>query len=114
MKRLASLSAAGFFLLGTFGLSSAYAAPNNRATNNKVADVTGCLQQGPDAREYTIKSSDGSTWEISTPRDVYLNNYVGETVTVAGDQTHSPAKTQQFSHHRRAYDVVVDSQGCNQ
>jgi len=113
MNRLASLSAAGIFLLGTFGLNTAYAAAGSHAPA-KATEVTGCLQPALNAREYTIKSSDGSTWEISTPRDVYLNNYAGETVTVAGDLSHSGAKTHKSIHHLRAYDVVVDSQNCQQ
>ncbi len=44
-----------------------------------------------------------------------LNNYVGQTVTVAGDAMHAlpnERKSHDASHYVRALDVVVDSESC--
>jgi hypothetical protein len=64
MNRTINLSAAAIFFVGTFGLSTAYAAPSPIGSNAKATEITGCLQQVPAAREYLLQSSDGTTWGI--------------------------------------------------
>jgi len=48
-----------------------------------VRDVTGCLSQGDSAKEFVLKGSDGSTWEIKSDK-VTLAEHVGHTVTATG------------------------------
>ena len=48
-----------------------------------VRDVTGCLSQGDDPKEFVLKSSDGSSWEVRSDK-VALAEHVGHTVTATG------------------------------
>lgn len=48
-----------------------------------VRDVTGCLSQGDDAKEFVLKGADGSTWEVRSDK-VALADHVGHTVTATG------------------------------
>ncbi len=48
-----------------------------------VRDVTGCLSQGDSAKEFVLKGSDGSTWEVKSDK-VTLAEHVGHTVTATG------------------------------
>ena len=48
-----------------------------------VRDVTGCLSQGDSAKEFVIKGSDGSSWEVQSDK-VALADHVGHTVTATG------------------------------
>jgi hypothetical protein len=48
-----------------------------------VRDVTGCLSQGDSAKEFVIKGSDGSSWEVQSDK-VALAEHVGHTVTATG------------------------------
>ena len=123
MKRLTSSSAASLFLLGTVSLGIAYSATAQQpsktgelASNNR-SEVTGCLQPTDIAREYSITDRDGSVWEISTDRDVYLNTFVGMTVKVKGDLAALDNKSDspQETHHRlHATNLIVVAQTCQQ
>jgi hypothetical protein len=115
MKRKLSITASALLFLGTAGLSTALAAPAPSVARPGTTEVTGCLQPGPVAKEYLIHTSDGTTWGVNEVRDLMLNNYVGQTVTVAGDAMHalpSERKSNAASHYVRALDVVVDSESC--
>jgi hypothetical protein len=49
-----------------------------------VRDITGCLSQGDDPKEFILKGSDGSSsWEVRSDK-VALAEHVGHTVTVTG------------------------------
>jgi len=48
-----------------------------------VRDITGCLSQGDDPKEFVLKSSDGSSWEVRSDK-VALAEHVGHTVTATG------------------------------
>jgi len=48
-----------------------------------VRDVTGCLSKGDSAKEFLLKASDGSTWEVQSSK-VALAEHVGHTVTATG------------------------------
>jgi hypothetical protein len=45
--------------------------------------VTGCLQKGHEAGEFSITGEDGKTWELSS-KSVKLDEHVGHQVTVTG------------------------------
>jgi len=85
-------------------------------------ELTGCLRQGPIAKEYLLLTDDGKTWAVtSADRDMYINYYVGQTVTVSGDVVHSTAaiktlasenKSAAAHGHLRAMDLMVDSETC--
>ena len=111
MKATISLftSAMLFCTLGTLAL---YGAPASHSASRTPTEVTGCLEQGPTAKEYLLKASDGTTWGINET-DMLMNNYVDHTVTVSGDQVHpTVAERNDAQHFLRAYDVVVESSNC--
>ena len=84
MNRTISLSAAALLCLGTLGPAGAYAA-TAPSSSHKLVEVTGCLQPGPTGKEYLIHTADGTTWGVNET-DMLMNNYVGRTVTIAGDR----------------------------
>jgi hypothetical protein len=112
MKATISLwitSAMFFCTLGTLAL---YAAPASHSASRTPTEVTGCLEQGPTAKEYVLKASDGTTWGINETA-MLMNNYVDHTVTVSGDRVHpTAAERNDAQHFLRAYDVVVESSNC--
>ena len=55
MKSIIRIWVAAMMLVGALGLNSAYAANPSRATYRQPVEVTGCLQQGPVAKEYLIR-----------------------------------------------------------
>jgi SH3 domain-containing YSC84-like protein 1 len=49
--------------------------------------VTGCLQKGDEADEFSIVGRDGKTWDLHST-SVKLDEHLGHTVTVSGPRTH--------------------------
>jgi len=49
--------------------------------------VTGCLQKGDEAGEFSITGEDGKTWEL-TSASVKLDQHLGHKVTVTGSTSH--------------------------
>lgn len=100
--------------VGALGISTAQAAPASQAKYQKPVEVTGCLQQGPVAKEYLIRTSDGATWGINEA-DMMMNNYVNQTVTVVGDAMRPTAAERTAGgsqHYLKAMDLAVDSETC--
>jgi hypothetical protein len=76
MKRtLAALSLLGFSLAG---------APSVLAkVNSTTVNMTGCLAQGTESHDYSIRDTDGRTYDL--PRtDVRLKKHVGHEVMLTG------------------------------
>jgi hypothetical protein len=48
-----------------------------------VRDITGCLMKGDSAKEFLLKGTDGSTWEVRSTK-VALAEHMGHTVTATG------------------------------
>ncbi|HEY6130217.1 MAG TPA: hypothetical protein VIW23_18740 [Candidatus Acidoferrum sp.] len=72
-------------LVLTLGLSSlAWTTQETQTkTKSKAITVTGCLQKGDEAGEYSIKSEDGKVYGLrSTTAD--LSKHLGHKVTVTG------------------------------
>lgn len=114
MKRTIGILATSIILVGTIGLGTALAAPAATGAQRGPTEVTGCLQQGPVAKEYLLHASDGTTWGINET-DMLMNDYLGRTVTIAGDVTRPTAseRTEGGAHHYLlARDVVVESGSC--
>jgi SH3 domain-containing YSC84-like protein 1 len=61
--------------------------------------VTGCLQRGGDAGEFSIIARDGKTWELHTT-SIKLDNHLGHTVTVTGPRTHESKAHEQAEEKR--------------
>ena len=56
-------------------------------TTAKPITVTGCLQKGDSADEFSITDENGKTWEVRS-RTVKLAEHVGHTVTITGVRHH--------------------------
>jgi hypothetical protein len=61
------------------------AAPEKKAEKSQT--VTGCLQKGDEAGEFSIKGEDGKTWGLRST-SVKLEQHIGHQVTVTGSTTH--------------------------
>ena len=61
------------------------AAPEKKAEKSQT--VTGCLQKGDEAGEFSIKGDDGKTWGLRST-SVKLDEHIGHKVTVTGSTTH--------------------------
>jgi hypothetical protein len=114
MKSTISIWTAAIMFVGTLGLSTAHATNAMHAVYKKPVEVTGCLQPGPVAKEYLIQASDGTIWGVNEA-DMYVNDYVGQTVTVVGDAIRPTADERTSGgaqHYLRAMDLVVESDSC--
>ena len=120
MKRKSGTWIAAIVFLLVLALGSAQA-ETAQQTLHKTVEITGCVQQGPAAKEYVLLGNDGSTWGvISAGKDMYMNDYVGETVTIVGDSMRPSARlkaaaeqnSQGIQHYARAMDVAVESETC--
>jgi len=69
------------------------AAPEKKADKPaQTQTVTGCLQKGDEAGEFSIKGEDGKTWGLRSTT-VKLDQHLGHQVTITGSTTES-AKTE--------------------
>ena len=62
------------------------AAPEKKAEKSSHT-VTGCLQKGDEAGEFSLKGEDGKTWGLRST-SVKLDQHLGHKVTVTGSATH--------------------------
>jgi hypothetical protein len=62
------------------------AAPEKKAEKS-THTVTGCLQKGDEAGEFSITGEDGKTWGLRST-SVKLDEHLGHKVTVTGSTTH--------------------------
>jgi SH3 domain-containing YSC84-like protein 1 len=69
--------------------------------------VTGCLQRGEDAGEFSIIARDGKTWELHST-SIKLDNHLGHTVTVTGPRTRE-SKAQEQAEEKREGVVKASS-----
>ena len=69
--------------------------------------VTGCLQKGDAAGEFSIVARDGKTWELHS-NSIKLDNHLGHTVTVTGPRTHE-SKAQEKAEEKREGVVKASS-----
>jgi hypothetical protein len=68
--------------------------------------ITGCLSQGDDAKEFNLKTEDGSTWEVKSST-VSLAPHVGHKVTVTGEVAHATAHNMKEDTKDMAHDAGV-------
>jgi hypothetical protein len=70
-----------FMFAGAVGLATAQ--DTTKTTHKKTRTLTGCLQKGEDANEYSFTAKGGGTWEIKSD-SVKLDDHVGHTVKITG------------------------------
>jgi SH3 domain-containing YSC84-like protein 1 len=78
-----------------------------RSEAKENVTVTGCLQKGDEAGEFSIVTRDGKAWELHSA-NVKLDNHLGHTVTVTGPRTHE-SKAQEKAEERREGVVKASS-----
>jgi len=81
-----------FLSFCTLGLVAQYGAAQEKQekTADKAAHaqtVTGCLQKGDEAGEFSITGEDGKTWGLRSST-VKLDQHLGHKVTVTGSSSH--------------------------
>ena len=79
--------------------AKAQAVAEEKAEAKENVTVTGCLQKGDDAGEFSIIARDGKTWELHSA-NIKLDNHLGHTVTVTGPRTHE-SKAQEKAEEKR-------------
>ncbi len=81
-KLISSFAMTGFLLLGTAGFSVAQNSTSMHKVRKSVS-ITGCLTKGDEAGEYSMKTSDGKLYGL-TSRNVPLKDHVGHQVKLHG------------------------------
>ena len=111
-----------FLAVGLLGLGLSYSTPARAADKNAgktPVTVTGCLAQGDEAKEFSIKDEAGKTYGLLGSSGVDLKPHLGHKVTVTGTPTKREsgkheAKTGQAeeSEHLRVTDLKMVSTTC--
>ena len=86
MKKLILTTLTFVFLTTLVGLAQEPAKDNQKETTPKampIQTVTGCLQKGQVAGEFSITAEDGKLWDLSS-KTVKLDEHVGHQVTLTG------------------------------
>lgn len=92
-------------VLGVFALG-AYVTPSASAQEKSASGkttVTGCLQKGDEAGEYSITAEDGKTYGLRS-KTVKLSQHLGHKVTITGTlraETAEKEKGEAEEHEKR-------------
>jgi SH3 domain-containing YSC84-like protein 1 len=78
-----------------------------RSGTRENVTVTGCLQRGDDAGEFSIIARDGKTWDLHST-SIKLDEHLGHTVTVTGPPTQE-SKAQERAEQKREGVVKASS-----
>ena len=73
--------------VGAMGAALFWVAPANaqdRKASEATVSVTGCLAQGDQRNEYSIKDTDGKTWGLKARSELNLKAHLGHKITVTG------------------------------
>jgi len=79
-----------FMMLAASCALLTYAAPQKH--DGKSTTVTGCLQKGDTASDYTLMA-DGKTYKLMAGANINLADHVGHKVTVTGNKPPDSDKT---------------------
>lgn len=82
MHKLVRLSALLLFVIA-LGLYVTPSASTQEKSAGSKTTVTGCLQRGDEAGEYSITGEDGKTYGLRS-KTVKLSQHLGHKVTIAG------------------------------
>ena len=109
---------AAVLALGLGSLAWTAQETESKTKSGKNVSVTGCLQKGDEAGEYTITGQDGKRYGLRGKTGVDLSKHVGHKVTVTGTEMRerSSAKEKkeanEESEHLRVTNVQHISEGC--
>jgi len=108
------------FALSFGSLASIAQESQTKSNAGKGISVTGCLQKGDEAGEYSITGQDGKTYGLRSRSGVDLAKHVGHKVTVTGtkmregneakEKHESGAKEEEM--HLRVSDIQHISETC--
>jgi lipid-binding SYLF domain-containing protein len=79
-----------------------------RSEAKENVTVTGCLQKGDEAGEFSIVARDGKAWELHS-NSIKLDNHLGHTVTVTGPRTREPKAQEKAKAEENREGVVKAS-----
>lgn len=82
MQKLVRLSALLVFVFALGAYVTPSASAQEKAASSKTT-VTGCLQKGDEAGEYSITGEDGKTYGLRS-KTVKLSQHLGHKVTITG------------------------------
>lgn len=108
---------AAVLALGLGSLAWATQENETKAKSSKNVTVTGCLQKGDQAGEYTITGQDGKRYELRASKSVDLSKHLGHKVTVTGAEMRerSTAKEKnegEETEHLRVTNIQHISESC--
>ena len=116
LRRVLGILACAFLMAALTQSGLARGKGNKTGANNVT--VTGCLAQGDEKGEYSIKGEDGKTYGLRS-RAVNLKEHMGHKVTVTGAMTSAkPEKAEsktgrpEESAHLRVHDLKMVSTTC--
>jgi hypothetical protein len=66
-----------------------------KTKSGKSMTVTGCLQKGDEAGEYSLTGDDGKRYGLHTSGSLDLSKHLGHTVTVTGTKMHEENETKE-------------------
>ncbi len=69
--------------------------------DDTTRSVTGCLQKGDEASEFTLMAKDGSTWDVKSDT-VNLAPHVGHTVTITAEPSRVHAKAHEMKEKTKS------------
>jgi hypothetical protein len=101
-----------------WGSASLARATQEKTTNGNAVSVTGCLQKGDEAGEYSITSEDGKRYGLRS-KTVGLAKHAGHKVTVTGTQVREGNEEKEKKEagggeyaHLRVTSLKMISEGC--
>jgi len=103
--------------IGTVLLWVAPAGAQNKKAEGSTVNVTGCLAQGDERNEYSIKDADGKTYGLKAGSELNLKAHLGHKLTVTGSPIEGKkekvkAGKVEESEHLRVSNFSVVSTTC--
>ena len=89
----------GLILSGAMLMAQSDKPASTKETTGKAISVTGCLQKGDEAGEFSITGSDAKTYAL-TSTSVTLADHVNHKVTLKGKTTAGDSGKQETDTHK--------------
>src|SRR5579859_7164295 len=111
---------ARMFAASAIGAALLWVAPagaQDKKAEGSTVSVTGCLAQGDQSNEYSIKDADGKTYGLKASSGVNLKAHLGHKVTITGTpmaEKKEPVKTgkTEESEHLQVSNLAMVSTTC--
>ena len=111
---------ARLFAASAIGAALLWAAPagaQDKKAEGSSVSVTGCLAQGDQSNEYSIKDASGKTYGLNAGSGVNLKAHLGHKVTITGTpmgEKKEPGKTgkTEESEHLQVSNLAMVSTTC--